>query len=86
MGLVLEDSLTRLNALKQIISLSINLAAAIFFLFSGKVVWWAALVMAVGALAGGTLGGRLAGRIKPAVLRGIVVTAGVVISMIYFVR
>ena len=35
LGLVLEDTLTRLNALKQIISFSINIAAAVFFLFSG---------------------------------------------------
>ena len=42
--------------------------------------------MAVGALAGGVLGGRLAGRIKPAALRRLVVTAGVVIALIYFVR
>lgn len=35
-GLVLDDSLTRLNALKQAISFSINIAAAVFFLFSGQ--------------------------------------------------
>lgn len=86
LGLVLEDTLTRLNALKQIISFSINIAAAVFFLFSGKIVWPAALVMMVGALAGGALGGRLAGRIKPASLRCLVVTAGVIIAIIYLVH
>lgn len=86
LGLTFEDSLTRLNAIKQLISFSANLAAAIFFLFSGKVVWMAALVMAVGALIGGVLGGRLAGRVKPATLRWIVVTIGVIVSIIYFVR
>ena len=86
LGLVLEDTLTRLNALKQIISFSVNIAAAVFFLFSGKIVWPAALVMMVGALVGGALGGRLAGRIKPATLRRIVVTAGVIIALIYLVR
>ncbi len=86
LGLVLEDTLTRLNALKQIISFSINIAAAVFFVFSGKIVWPAALVMMVGALVGGALGGRLAGRIQPATLRRIVVTAGVIIALIYLVR
>ncbi len=86
LGLTFEDSLTRLNAIKQLISFSANLAAAIFFAFSGKVIWIAALVMAVGALLGGTLGGRLAGRVKPATLRWIVVTLGVIVSIIYFVR
>jgi uncharacterized membrane protein YfcA len=76
LGLLLDDTLTRLNALKQSVSFSVNIAAAIFFVFSGQVVWLAALVMAVGALIGGVLGGRLAGRIKPATLRWIVVVIG----------
>ena len=86
LGLTFDDSLTRLNALKQLIAFSANVAAAIFFLFSGQVVWIAALVMAVGALIGGTLGGRLAGRVKPATLRWMVVVIGVIVSIIYFVR
>ncbi|MBL8057851.1 MAG: sulfite exporter TauE/SafE family protein, partial [Anaerolineales bacterium] len=61
LGVVLDDNLTRLNALKQSVSFSVNIAAAIFFLFSGQVVWSAALVMAGGALIGGVVGGRLAG-------------------------
>jgi len=72
--------------LKQAISFSVNVAAAIFFLFSGKVVWSIAIIMAVGALIGGTLGGRLAGKIKPSTLRWTVISIGVVISIIYFVR
>jgi hypothetical protein len=86
LGLVLEDTLTRLNALKQAISFSVNVTAALFFLFSGQVVWSAAIVMAIGALAGGALGGRLAGRIQPSVLRWLVVTVGVVVALIYLVR
>lgn len=86
LGLILDDVLTRLNALKQAISFSVNTAAALFFLFSGQVVWSAVLVMAVGALLGGMLGGRLAGRIQPAVLRWLVVTVGVVVAVIYLVR
>ena len=86
LGLTLEDTLTRLNALKQGVAFSVNIAAALFFVFSGKVVWPVALVMAVGALIGGALGGRLAGRIKPATLRWIVVVIGVVVAVIYLVR
>jgi len=86
LGLGLDDSLTRLNALKQSISLSVNVAAALFFLFSGQVVWPAAVVMAMGALVGGALGGRLAGRIQPSLLRRIVVVIGVTVAVIYLVR
>jgi uncharacterized membrane protein YfcA len=86
LGLVLNDSLTRLNALKQAVAFSTNVAAAVFFLFSGEVVWTAALVMAGGALIGGALGGRLAGRIQPSTLRWTVVTIGVVVALIYLFR
>jgi uncharacterized protein len=86
LGLTIDDSLTRLNALKQAVAFSVNLAAAVFFLFSGQVLWIAAVVMAVGALIGGLLGGKLAGHIKPSVLRWTVVVIGVIISIIYFVR
>ncbi len=86
LGLSLDDNLTRLNALKQAIAFSTNIAAALFFVFSGRVVWPAALVMAVGALIGGALGGRLAGRIKPATLRWAVVTIGVIVAVIYLLR
>jgi len=86
LGLTLEDSLTRLNALKQAVAFAVNVAAAVFFLFSGQVLWTIALVMAVGALLGGLLGGKLAGRIKPSVLRWMVVIIGVIISIAYFIR
>ncbi len=86
LGLVLEDTLTRLNALKQAISFCVNIAAATFFLFSDQVAWSVALVMAVGALVGGNLGGRLAGRIKPATLRWTVVSIGITVAIIYLVR
>jgi uncharacterized membrane protein YfcA len=86
LGLTLEDNLTRLNALKQAVAFSTNIAAAVLFVFSGQVNWPAALVMMVGALLGGAVGGRLAGRIKPATLRGVVVAIGVVVAVIYLVR
>jgi uncharacterized membrane protein YfcA len=86
LGLTHDDSLTQLNALKQAIAFSTNVAAALFFVFSGQVVWAAAVIMAFGALLGGVLGGRLAGRLKPAVLRWTVVTIGVVVSVVYLVR
>lgn len=86
LGLVINDSLTRLNAVKQGIAFTTNIAAALIFVFSGQVVWSVALVMAVGALLGGALGGRFAGRIKPATLRTIVVTIGFVVGIIYLVR
>ncbi len=86
LGLVIDDTLTRLNGLKQIIAFSVNVAAAIFFVFSGQVVWAAAAVMAVGAVIGGVLGGKLARFVKPQVLRAIVITIAVIVAIVYLVR
>jgi uncharacterized protein len=86
LGMTLDDTLTRLNALKQVLAFSVNIAAAAFFLFSDQVVWSAAAIMAVGALLGGALGGKLAGKLPPAVLRWTIVVAGICIAITYWVR
>jgi len=82
-GLAVEDNLTRLNALKQVMSLVTNIAAALLFAATAPVVWPAAGVMALGALIGGGLGGRLAGAVRPATLRLIVVATGLVIAAVF---
>jgi uncharacterized membrane protein YfcA len=79
-GLALEDNLTRLNALKQAMSLSTNVAAAAYFAASTRVDWPAAAIMAVGALVGGAAGGRLAGALRPSLLRLIVIVIGVLLA------
>jgi uncharacterized protein len=86
LGWMINDTLTRLNAIKQTIAFGANGAAAVIFIFSGKVVWVIALVMAAGALIGGILGGRLAGHIKPDTLRWTVVSIGLTLAIIYFTR
>jgi uncharacterized membrane protein YfcA len=79
-GLAIDDNLTRLNALKQAMSLVTNIAAALWFATTAQVVWPAAAVMAAGALIGGALGGRVAGSVKPATLRMIVIAVGLLIA------
>ncbi len=86
LALILDDSLTRLNALKQAVAFGVNVATAVFFLFSGKVVWTLAFVMAIGALIGGVLGGKLAGNVNPNTLRWLVVTIGVCIAVLYWFK
>lgn len=84
LGLALHDRLVRINALKQVLSFVINVLAAVFFLFSGKVFWAYASVMAVTSLIGGQLGGRLVGRLNPAVLRAVVVAFGIAVAVRFF--
>lgn len=84
LGILVDDTLKRVNALKQAISLVTNVVAALFFVTSGKVVWSLALVMAPASLLGGALGGRLVGRINPLVLRAIVIASGIAIAIKLF--
>ncbi|WML90482.1 sulfite exporter TauE/SafE family protein [Thiothrix lacustris] len=86
LALILDDSLTRLNALKQAVAFGVNIATAVFFLFSGKVVWSLALVMAIGALIGGVLGGKLASSINPTTLRWLVVSIGILVAVVYWIK
>jgi uncharacterized membrane protein YfcA len=86
LGVALHDLLPRLIALKQVLSLVINGTAGVFFLFSGKVYWVVALVMAVTSLAGGTAGGRLAGSVEPAKLRLVVVVIGLSVAVGYGIK
>jgi uncharacterized membrane protein YfcA len=86
LAIAVNDSITRLNALKQLLALATNVAAAVFFLFSGLVNWPAAVVMAVFALAGGAAGGKISGKIKPEVLRWVVVSIGAMVSIYYFIH
>ena len=86
LALSVEDSLTRLNALKQAAALAANAAAAVYFAFSGKTVWPVAGTMALCALTGGALGGRLARRVRPVTLRWIVVVLGLGIGLLYLIR
>jgi uncharacterized membrane protein YfcA len=86
LSLVLKDNLIRLNALKQAIAFVANIAAALFFCFSGQVYWIVALFMAIGALLGGALGGKCANKVKPSLLKLLVVVVGYIIGIIYLIR
>lgn len=86
LGIVLVDGLVRINALKQVVSLVVNVAAAFVFVWVDRVDWPVAGVMFVCALAGGLIGGRLATKIPAKWLRWVVVVLGVALSIVYFAR
>jgi hypothetical protein len=86
LGVLVADDLQRLNALKGLLSLVVNLVGVAIFVFSGRVDWPVALVVAVTAWGGGLLGVRIA-RVLPArVLRVLVVCLGVLVAVVLLVR
>jgi uncharacterized membrane protein YfcA len=86
MGLVMSETLTRINAVKQTVSLLSNFAAALLFYGSGLVEWPAAIALGVGAFVGGEFGGLFASKVNPHVLRIVVVILGIAISIGFFIK
>jgi uncharacterized membrane protein YfcA len=86
LGLFSHEQLTKLNALKQALQFLVNLLAAAFFVFSGRVTWALVPTMAVGSLAGGAIGGRLVTKVPEKLLRFGVVTAGVAVAAVFIAR
>jgi uncharacterized membrane protein YfcA len=82
----LAEDIQRLNALKGVSSLIINAVAVVGFMLFGPVRWLPAAVMAVGALAGGYLGVGVARRLGRTWLRVAVISYGLVVVVILFVR
>lgn len=78
MGLLLSDSLQRVNAVKNILGAVVNGIAAVFFLFVAEFNWTAVLLIAVGSTIGGQIGAKVGRRLKPAVLRGVIIAVGIV--------
>ncbi|GGY57273.1 sulfite exporter TauE/SafE family protein [Streptomyces omiyaensis] len=78
MGLLLDDSLQRINAVKNVLGALVNGVAAVFFLFVAEFDWTAVLLIAVGSTLGGQIGAKVGRRLKPAVLRGVIIAVGVV--------
>jgi len=85
LGVVLDDDLQRLNALKGLLSLIINVSGVLVFLIAGRVAWQYAGILAVTAFAGGTAGVRVARRLSAAALRTGVIVLGVGVAIGLFV-
>ena len=86
LAVVIDDTLPRLNAIKQAVSLVVNVAAAIVFVAIAKLDWTVVLVMAVTSLIGGVIGGAVASRVSAKALRAIVIVVGSAVAAVYFVK
>jgi hypothetical protein len=90
LSVMLHDSLVRVTALKQLLALVINGAAAAYLLItngdSGLVRWPVVLVVGSAAVVGGALGARLSQRVNEATLRTVVIAIGVAFAVSYWLR
>lgn len=80
LGLVLPDSLQRINGAKNVLVLVVNITSATVYTIVGfdRIHWLAVLLIAIGSLFGGYFGARVARKLSPVLLRVIIVVLGLV--------
>ena len=80
------EDIHAMNALKTLLNAAINGAAVITFIVAGAVLWPQALVMLVGAVAGGYGGAYFAQKIEPKIVRRVVIAVGICMTTYFFLR
>ena len=78
--LILHESLQRLNALKNVLTMTVNAVAAGAYVVvaTDRIDWWAAALLSVGSLTGGAVSSRYGRRLPSAVLRSAIIALGLV--------
>ncbi|MEZ0580598.1 sulfite exporter TauE/SafE family protein [Nocardioides sp. MH1] len=87
LGIGINDTLQRLNGLKNILAAAVNGVATVIFVLVAElglfgsdadIDWLVAVVLGIGAVVGGFLGASIGRRLPPVALRAIIVVVGVV--------
>jgi uncharacterized membrane protein YfcA len=80
MGALLPESMQRMNAAKNLLSLIVNVVAAAAYTLVAfdRISWAAAGLIAVGSLVGGFLGAHYGRRLSPGALRAVIVVVGLI--------
>lgn len=86
LGIVVDDTFLRLNAFRQLTTLTANVAAALIFVAIAPLDWTVVLVMAVTSLAGGMIGGAIATKVSAPVLRRVVMVIGTLVAAVYVAK
>ncbi|MFE2955224.1 sulfite exporter TauE/SafE family protein [Nocardia tengchongensis] len=77
LALGIDASITRLNGLKSLLTLTVSSTAVIAVALFGPVQWSAVAVLAPACLLGGVVGARIADRLRPGAFRAVVIVFGV---------
>ncbi len=78
LGIALDQSLQRTNALKNVLAGLVNGVAGVYFIFAAPhVAWGPAALIAGGSIAGAQLGARYGRRLSPDALRVLIVIVGI---------
>lgn len=80
LGALLHDSMQRLNAAKNVLSLLVNVVAAAAYTIVAfhRISWAAAGLIAIGSLIGGWIGAHYGRRLSPNALRAVIIVVGLI--------
>ncbi|TVS89711.1 sulfite exporter TauE/SafE family protein [Mycobacterium helveticum] len=80
MGALLPESMQRMNAVKNLTTLLVNIVAALGYALAApdRISWPVAGLIAAGSLIGGSIGARYGRRLSPNALRATIVVVGLV--------
>lgn len=76
MGIGIPETLQRLNAVKNVLAMLVNLVAGTVFVFVADVDWKVVALIGVGSLIGGQIGATVGRRLPDEVLRVTIVVVG----------
>ncbi|SOE03376.1 sulfite exporter TauE/SafE family protein [Blastococcus haudaquaticus] len=87
-GFLLRESLQRLNAIKNVLTLAVNTVAAGAYVVvaTDRIDWAAAGLLAAGSLVGGAISSRYGRRLPSGVLRAAIVVLGIVAILVLVSR
>jgi uncharacterized membrane protein YfcA len=76
MGIFMDETLQRLNAVKNVFTALANLVSGLVFVFVADVDWLVVGLLAGGSIVGGMVGARIGRRLRPFWLRAAIVVVG----------
>ncbi len=86
MGIGIQETLQRLNGVKNVLAGIANTVAGILFVVVADVDWLVVLLIAIGSVVGGQLGATIGRRLPAAVLRAVIVVVGVAALVAFLLR
>ena len=86
LGLIGLTDMHQMNGLKNLLAICINGVAAIYFAWSGAVLWKDGFIMAAAAIIGGYLGARVARHLGRTFVRRSVVVIGLAMGIALFFK
>lgn len=79
LAVLLDDTLQRLNGLKNVLMGLATISPAIIFTFRAPVAWEPTLIIALGSVGGAQLGSLLGRRLSPTVMRTLIIVGGLAV-------